>query len=123
MSDNTNPNGQTTGTVVNLIPRFYQTPDNIKFIQATVDQLVQKGTTKKISGYIGRKNAKSSKGTDVFVETADQTRQNYQLEPSVVINDTTGNTSFFKDYQDYINQLSVFNADVSNHERLNKQEF
>jgi len=40
----------------------------------------------------------------------------------MVSKDTLDNVNFYKDYIDYINQLSVFGADVSNHERLNRQE-
>ena len=123
MSDNINPTGSTSQTTVDLIPKFYQSPANVKFIQSTIDQLVQKGTTKKVSGYIGRENAKSASGTDIFVTAPDQTRQHYQLEPAVVVNDTLGNTTVFKDYIDYINQLNVFGGNTANHERINRQEF
>ena len=123
MSDNINPTGSSSQTAIDLVPKFYQTRDNVKFIQSTIDQLVQKGTTRKISGYIGRENAKSAKGTDIFIDAIDSTRQNYQFEPGVVVNDQIGNTKFFKDYIDYINQLNVFGGNTKNHERINKQEF
>jgi hypothetical protein len=123
MSDKINPTGSQSQTAVDLIPKFYQSPDNVKFIQSTIDQLVQKGTTRKINGYIGRRNSKSVKGNDVFVNAADQTRQNYQLEPSILVKDKIGNNVFFKDYIDYINQLNVFGGNTTNHERINRQEF
>jgi hypothetical protein len=123
MADNTNPTGSTSQTAVDLIPKFYQSLDNVRFIQSTIDQLVQKGSTRKISGFIGRKNAKSVKGNDVFIDAIDATRQNYQLEPAVVISDKQNNVTFFKDYIDYINQLKAFGGDVSNHQRMNQQEF
>ena len=120
MADKVNT-GQTAS--YNFLPRFYRTDANKKFIQATVDQLVQSGTVKKINGYIGRQNSKATIGTDLFITAPSATRQNYQLEPGLVINDTLGNTTFFKDYQDYINQLGVFGANTSNHAILNSQEF
>ena len=123
MSDKTIPTGSNNFTAVDLLPKYYQTNDNRKFIQATIDQLVQKGTSKKINGFIGRENAKSANGNDIYIAAANAVRKNYQLEPSVVIDDTAGNNVFFKDYQDYINQLSVFGSNVSNHERINTQEF
>jgi len=123
MADNVNPTGSSTQTAVDLIPKFYQSLDNVRFIQSTIDQLVQTGSTRKISGYIGRKNAKSAKGNDVFIDAANTTRQNYQLEPAVVISDKQNNVTFFKDYIDYINQLKTFGGDVSDHQRINKQEF
>jgi hypothetical protein len=123
MADSTNPNGNNNGLSANLLPNFFKTESNKKFLQATVDQLVQPGAVKKINGYIGRQYAKATKGTDLFVTAADTSRQNYQLEPGVVISDQLGNTSFFKDYIDYINQLDVFGSNTDNHARINQQEF
>jgi hypothetical protein len=122
MADSKNPNG-TNSVASTLLPNFYKTDANKKFLQATIEQLVQPGTVQKVNGYIGRKNAKAAKSNDVYVEAADSVRQNYQLEPGFVIQDTLGNTTFFKDYIDYINQLSVFGGDVSKHPRINSQEF
>ena len=120
MADKTNP---TDGGISNFLPRFYRTEANKKFLQATIEQLVKPGTVKKINGYIGRKNAKAAVGDDIFVAAPTVDRQNYQLEPSLTIDDALGNTTFFKDYQDYINQLGVFGSNVKNHSRLNEQEF
>lgn len=106
-----------------FLPRVFRTDSNKKFLQATIDQLVQPGTVSKINGYIGRQNAKASTGSDIFIEASDTSRQNYQLEPGLVVKDRTGNTVFYKDYIDYINQLSVFGANTSNHARLNQEEF
>ena len=106
-----------------LLPRFYRTPGNKKFLQATVDQLIQPGTVKKLNGYVGRQTAKAVVSSDTFLEAADQTRQNYQLEPAAVIQDYLGNTTFFKDYIDHINHVSVFDGVVDNHSRLNREEF
>jgi len=106
-----------------LLPRYYRTDSNKKFLQATVDQLVQPGTVKKINGYIGRQNSKATTKSDIFIEAGGKSRQDYQLEPSFVIKDALGNTTYFKDYQDYINQLGVFGANTTNHSKLNSQEF
>jgi hypothetical protein len=106
-----------------LLPRYYRSDSNKKFLQATVDQLVQPGTVKKINGYIGRQNSKATTSSDIFIEAGNKTRQDYQLEPALLVKDTLGNTTFFKDYQDYINQLGVFGANTRNHSRLNAQEF
>jgi len=111
------------GITKKLLPTFYQTPANDKFLQATVDQLFQPGAVKKINGYIGRENAKSATGSDIYLTAPTVNRQNYQLEPSINIQDSLGNTTFFKDYMDYINQIGVFGGNTKNHARLNKQEF
>ena len=44
--------------VSNLLPRFYRTDSNKKFVHATLDQLIQPGTVKKVNGYIGRQDSK-----------------------------------------------------------------
>jgi hypothetical protein len=122
MADSNNPK-KTKIQSSSLLPRYYRTDSNKKFLQATVDQLVQPGTVKKINGYIGRKNSKATTSNDIFIEASSKARQDYQLEPSFLVKDALGNTTFFKDYQDYINQLSVFGANTRNHARLNAQEF
>jgi hypothetical protein len=122
MVDKTNPNGDTS-VGSNLLPAFFRTDTNKKFLQATIDQLVQPGAVTKINGFVGREYAKATKGTDIFLDAASAQRKNYQLEPGIVVNDTLGNTTFFKDYIDYINQISVFSGNTTNHARLNKQEF
>ena len=120
MADNITPNDD---GISNFLPRFYRSEANKKFLQATIEQLVKPGTVKKINGYIGKKNAKATTGDDIFVSAPTADRTNYQLEPGITIDDTLGNTEFFKDYQDYINQLSVFGANTKNHNRINSQEF
>ena len=120
MANSNIPTG--AGLSVNFLPDFYQTSANKKFLQSTIDQLYQKGTVTKTSGFIGRENAKAATGEDVYVQAADQTRQNYQLEPGMVVQDVLGNVTFFKDYIDYINQLNVFGGNTANHARLNTQE-
>jgi len=120
MADSTTPDRSSS---YNFLPNFYQTPANKKFTQATVDQLVQPGSVTKVSGYIGRKTAKSASRKDVYIQAVTNQRENYQLEPAITVTDKLGNNTFFKDYIDYINQINVFGGNTDNHSRLNKQEF
>lgn len=122
MADKINPTGSKTSSS-SLLPRYYRTDANKKFLQATVDQLIQPGTVKKINGYVGRQNSKSTTSKDIFIQATDSTRQHYQLEPGLIVKDELENTTFFKDYQDYINQIKVFGGNVKSHPRLNEQEF
>jgi hypothetical protein len=120
MADSINPN---KNKISSFLPRFYRSDSNKKFTQATLDQLVQPGTVDKLNGFVGRQNAKASTGKDIFIKEINDQRQNYQLEPGMVIKDNLDNVTFFKDYIDYINQIDVFSGNVKNHARLNKQEF
>jgi hypothetical protein len=109
-------------TASDFLPKFFRTQANKKFLQGTLDQLIQPGVAEKINGYYGRTTAKAYKSTDNYVDDVTTDRTNYQLEPATVIKDTYDNVTFYKDYNDYIGQLDVFGANINNHSRLNSQE-
>ena len=106
-----------------FLPRYFRTVANEKFVSSTLDQLISSGTVEKINGYIGRRDAKAYKSTDSYINDISDLRQNYQLEPAVVIDDNIGNTKFYKDYQDFVNQTKVFGGNTNDHSKLNSQEY
>ena len=114
--------GNNKRTASEFLPRFFRTQANNKFLQATLDQLIQPGVAEKINGYFGRRNAKAFKSSDNYISDISNDREYRQLEPSVVIKDDLDNVTFYKDYNDYINQLEYFGSNVSDHNRLNTQE-
>ena len=65
MADKINPSGN-KGLGINFLPNFFKTDANKRFIQATVDQLMQPGTVKKVNGFVGREYAKATTGSDIF---------------------------------------------------------
>jgi hypothetical protein len=80
---------------IQFLPEVFRTDTNRKFLNATVDQLISEPNLKKVNGYIGRKLAPSYKTTDSYIEEPTTDRQNYQLEPSLVIkNPSTGQVDF-----------------------------
>ena len=107
---------------IDFLPKFFRTEANRKFLQGTIDQLVSPGVAEKLSGYIGRETAKAYSPADNYIGDVSNDRQNYQLEPATVIKDNLDNVTFYKDYNDYINQLGVFGSNNENHSRLNNQE-
>jgi hypothetical protein len=107
---------------VEFLPRFFKTEANKKFLQSTLDQLIQPGVAEKIDGYFGRRTAKAFSPKDNYVPDVSAQRENYQLEPALVIKDELDNVTFYKDYNDYVNQISAFGGKVSNHSILNSQE-
>tara|TARA_B100001094_G_scaffold105677_1_gene101836 strand:- start:5792 stop:21241 length:15450 start_codon:yes stop_codon:yes gene_type:complete len=109
-------------TASDFLPSFFRTAANKKFLQATLDQLIQPGVAEKINGYFGRTTAKAFKPTDNYMDDVSSERKNYQLEPAAVIKDNYDNVEFYKDYNDYIGQLGVFGGNTQNHSRLNTQE-
>ena len=105
------------------LPRYFRTKSNKKFLSSTVDQLIQPGVVEKLNGYVGRKSAKAFVASDNYIEDVSIDRENYQLEPASVVKDTLGNVSFYKDYNDYVNQLNSFNKGVQDHSVFNQQEY
>ena len=104
---------------VNFLPETFRSPANQKFLNATLDQLVTQPDLRNINGYVGRKFAPTFKSTDNYVPEPTVQRQNYQLEPSVVVkNPITSNTDFFCSYIDLINQVDHYGGITDNQSRM-----
>ena len=107
-----------------FLPEIFQTDTNRKFLNATVDQLVSEPNLTKINGYIGRKLAPSYKINDSYISEPTKSRQDYQLEPTIIIKDpTTGNLTFAATYLDIINKIKFYGGLSDNHSRLFDNEF
>jgi len=107
----------------NFLPRYFRTEANKKFLGSTLDQVTTPGVVEKINAFAGRREAKAVKSTDTYLADVSTNRENYQLEPAVVIKDNIGNVEFYKDYNDYIGQLTAFRSTTKDHSKLNSQEF
>ena len=110
------------------LPAFYRTDSNTRFLSSTIDPLIQKGSLERLDGYIGKLDAYTRKTTDTYISATNEERKAYQLEPTVTYTDkdtTSVNPEdqgkFSGTYDDYINQLKYFGANVDNHDRLNKE--
>ena len=88
-------------TSINFLPKFFRTEANRKFLQGTIDQLISKGAAEKIDGYVGRKYTSSYESNDNYLQETSKQREDYQLEPAVIIRDNLKNVDFAKDYKDY----------------------
>lgn len=103
---------------INFLPEVFRTDTNQKFLNATLDQLVTPPDLRKVNAYIGRKFAPTYKSTDNYQPEPSKLRQDYQLEPSVVVKDNNGNIDFFSSYIDLLHQLEHNGADITNQSRL-----
>ena len=106
-----------------LLPRFFRTDTNKKFIGSTLDQLTSPGVVEKLNGFVGRREAKAVKIDDNYISDVSQNREDYQLEPYAVIQDNIGNVTFDADYLDILGQLEAFGGNVKNHDKIFAQEF
>jgi hypothetical protein len=102
-----------------FLPSIFQTDTNKKFLGATLDQLTAEADLQRVNGYIGRKFAPTYKTTDNYINEPTPDRQNYQLEPTVVVqNKQTGTVDLFSTYIDLIQQINVLGGNTKNHSRL-----
>ena len=116
-------NGKGNQKSVALLPKYFRTQTNQKFLESTLDQMVQPGVAEKLNGFVGRKESKAFVADDSYISEISNDRENYQLEPSLVIKDELGNYTFRKDYIDYVNQISNFGGNSQNQNSLNAQEY
>ena len=118
------PTGRTpTATSADFLPKYFRTDVNKKLLSSTMDQMTTPGVVEKVNAFVGRRYAKAATSADVYLPDVSESRENYQLEPSLVYKDELNNVEFFKDYNDYIGQISSFKGSVDNHSLLNSQEF
>ena len=108
-----------------LLPKFFRTDSNRKFLSSTLDQLITPGVLEKVNAFVGRKTARSFGSTDNenYLQDVSKDREDYQFEPALISKDELDNVTFYKDYTDYIGQVKGFNASAKNHSSMNAQEF
>jgi hypothetical protein len=112
-------NPSTTRRSSDLLPNYHRTDKNTKFLASTLDQFIQQPEIKRIDGYVGSKLSLNYDPTkDQYIDGTTKLRNNYQLEPSLVIQDVNQNIKKVLGYDDLINQLDFNNAKVSNLDRL-----
>jgi len=107
----------------NLLPGVFQTDTNQKFLSATVDQLISEPRLTKVNGYIGRKFAPTYKSGDNYITEISADRQNYQLEPSLLVKDESGQITFFASYDDFLNKIKYYGGFTDKQSRLFEQEY
>jgi hypothetical protein len=106
-----------------FLPQIFQTDTNQKFLSATMDQLVSEPDLTTLYGYIGRKFAPTYTTTDSYVIEPSAERQNYQLEPSIVIKDDQNNITFFATYLDLLDKIKYYGGITTDQSRLFEQEY
>jgi hypothetical protein len=115
--------GSNNATSSDFLPKYFRTSVNKKFLSSTMDQMIKPGVVEKVNAFAGRRHAKAATSSDVYLSDVLPSRENYQLEPSLLYKDDLNNIEFFKNYNDYIGQISSFKGTVDNHSLLNSQEF
>jgi len=109
---------------IDLLPEIFRTTTNEKFLNATLDQIVQRPQLRKVEGYIGRRVGLGVDGKDSYVLEQDQERAAYQLEPTVTWKKKdTNQTHDFLTYPGIVDALQVNSALTDRHDRLFDSEY
>ena len=109
---------------IDLLPEIFRTTTNEKFLNATLEQLVQPSQLKRVEGYIGLKTGLGVSAADAYVREPDTTRQNYQLEPTVCYKKTnTNETEDLITYPGMVDALKTHSANTNKHNRLFTSEY
>jgi len=107
-----------------LLPLFFRTETNKKFLGAGLDSLISKGELERINGFVGSRYSRSVKPEDRYLPEPTSNRRRYNLLPSLVIRDEFDDrTEWLATYDDFINQIKYFNGNTDRHDRLNSSEF
>jgi hypothetical protein len=114
---------------LNFLPKTFQTNANRRFLNATVDQLIQEPNLGRVYGYIGRQDLSPAYRTgDAYVQEVDTYSQFYQLEPGLVINKRVANTQTIKkqnayNYVDLLNGIALSGGINTDHSRMFSNEY
>ena len=108
---------------LNFLPSIFRTETNRKFLGSTLDQLISEPELKKINGFIGRQFSPTFRPSDNYVVESTTERQNYQLEPSLVVKDTSSNIRLFGDYTDLLNKIDFYGGRTTEHHRMFESEY
>ena len=107
----------------NLLPSIFQTKANEKYLNATLDQLISEPNNTQLNQFIGRKTGGSFQKNDSYVTESTSQRQNYQLEPSVIYKDSSGNVKDVHTVDDTLNSLRYNNASTLDQSLLFAQQY
>ena len=77
---------------ISLLPTYLQTRENSKIFDVTFQQLFSKEQSSTLRGYIGEKPASYYDfASDYYISELSKDRTNYQLEPTLISEDTSKN--------------------------------
>lgn len=104
---------------IELLPEFLRTEKNSKFLSSTIDQLIEPPQLERINGFIGSKlTPVYNPETDNYISESTPFRKSYQLEPALVVNNTSGDSKAVVGVDDLINTIISNGGFGNNFDRL-----
>jgi len=109
---------------VNLLPTFFRTDKNSKFLSSTIDQLIKTPLLERIDGFVGSKLSKNyNYAADIYISESLPLRQKYQLEPALILKELDGNIKKAFGFDDLINQIGYYGGNTNNLDQLFRPKF
>ena len=105
-----------------LLPQIFQTEKNKRFINSTLDQLIEPSVLDQLNGFIGQKYRQSYNTTEQYLSESTEQRQSYQLEPTVTYKSDGNTIDFASQYIDAVNEIESQGGSNAKHDRLWEQE-
>lgn len=106
-----------------FLPSIFRTDTNRKFLGSTLDQLISEPDLSRIDGYIGRQFSPTYRPSDNYVSEPTPERSQYQLEPAVVVKNSSDQVELYVDYNDIVDTVSSQGATVDNPDKLFSAEY
>ena len=108
---------------LDLLPAFFRTERNNKFLSSTLDQLTSPPELTRIDAFVGSKNTPNYNLSDLYIEESNPIREAYQLEPALVVRTLTGEIKKAFALDDLLNQVSMQGGNSSNLNRSFSPKF
>jgi hypothetical protein len=105
---------------VNLLPAYFQTEKNSKFLSSTLDQLIRPAELERVNGYVGTRVTPTHNSTSDFYISESRP---YQLAPAMVIKSSEGEIQDVVSYDDLYNEIDTHGGITTNLDRLFRSEF
>ena len=114
----------TTSTIqsVSLLPVYFQTSKNAKFLSSTIDQLIQPTELERLNAFIGSTSTPTYKVGDNYIQEDSGLRQAYQLTPALVTRDINSVIQGVTAIDDLVNEISTAGGITDNFDRLFRSE-
>lgn len=103
---------------LDFLPAVFQTETNRKFLNATLDQLMSTPDLRRINAYVGRTFAPTFSNSDNYQPEPTRRRQNYQLEPTVLVQSNPDTVDFYSSYIDLLAQIEYYGGTTDDQSKL-----
>jgi len=107
---------------VNLLPTYFQTDKNSKFLSSTIDQLIQPAKIERLNAFVGSTATPNYSSSDSYVVEPEISRQLYQLDPALVINNIQDSIQSIITLKDLSNEIGIKGGYNNNFDRLFRSE-